>query len=369
MRMASEAARDLEIIASFSAPDSTGKTVPRNVPLYQHPNAHHQASDAMEVNAAIYSHFRPPTPFEALFKRVCLAQRRNMSNVPFRHSSRRLGGIVWSSPPYESIMQPRDPFVNEPPLPPPTPPPPAPVPFQWSPNGPFSHPAVFARSSAPPVAQPAIQGYDEVYDNLLEAELATVKVRLDTSRAGRIMVPVSLQVSPTRSVLASVLVDTGAMANFINKKFVEDHQLSTRLRKTPIRCVGFDGNKGVGGMVTHDWAGRIHLASVNTSTSVPFPGSFGVTCLGSVDAMFGLPWLDHQTWKASGSSSGGHRFTLGTSEFLWWMLTPWGTSWKDNCTLPPHRSMDISIKLRDGAVPPFGGLCQPSSKFEMITQS
>jgi hypothetical protein len=27
-----------------------------------------------------------------------------------------------------------------------------------------------------------------------------------------------------------------------------------------------------------------------------------------------------------------------------------------NCTLPPHRSMDISIDLKDGAVPPFGGL-------------
>jgi hypothetical protein len=28
-----------------------------------------------------------------------------------------------------------------------------------------------------------------------------------------------------------------------------------------------------------------------------------------------------------------------------------------NCKLPPHRSMDISINLKDGAVPPFGGLC------------
>jgi hypothetical protein len=27
-----------------------------------------------------------------------------------------------------------------------------------------------------------------------------------------------------------------------------------------------------------------------------------------------------------------------------------------NCTLPPHRSMDISINLKEGAVPPFSGL-------------
>ncbi|KAI9605158.1 hypothetical protein H4Q26_003133 [Puccinia striiformis f. sp. tritici PST-130] len=76
MRMASEAARDLEIIASLSAPNQSGKVIHRDVPLYQHPNANHRASDAMEIDAATYSHFRPPTPFEALFKRVCLAQRR-----------------------------------------------------------------------------------------------------------------------------------------------------------------------------------------------------------------------------------------------------------------------------------------------------
>ena len=27
-----------------------------------------------------------------------------------------------------------------------------------------------------------------------------------------------------------------------------------------------------------------------------------------------------------------------------------------NCALPPHRPMDISINLKEGAVPPFGGL-------------
>jgi hypothetical protein len=27
-----------------------------------------------------------------------------------------------------------------------------------------------------------------------------------------------------------------------------------------------------------------------------------------------------------------------------------------NCSLPPHRQMDISINLKEGAIPPFGGL-------------
>ncbi|KAH9463244.1 hypothetical protein Pst134EA_015328 [Puccinia striiformis f. sp. tritici] len=124
-------------------------------------------------------------------------------------------------------------------------------------------------SPSPPVQSGApVYGFDEVYDDVSEAHLATVEVSLDTSRTGRIVVPVSFQVSPSKSVVASVLVDTGAMANFINQKFIDDHQLPIRLRKTPIRCIGFDGNEGVGGTVTHDWAGQIHVSSANS------PGRF-----------------------------------------------------------------------------------------------
>ncbi|KAH9455985.1 hypothetical protein Pst134EB_012209 [Puccinia striiformis f. sp. tritici] len=157
---------------------------------------------------------------------------------------------------------------------------------------------------------------DEVYEDVVDADLATVKVQLDTSRSGHIMVRVSFQVSPSKSVVASVLVDAGAMANFVNKRFINKNHLSTRLRKNPIRCIGFDGNEGVGGLVTHDWVGRIHVSLVDSATAIPFPSSFCVTCLGLVDAIFSLPWLDCQTWTASGSSSSGHRFVSGSTEIF-----------------------------------------------------
>jgi hypothetical protein len=159
--------------------------------------------------------------------------------------------------------------------------------------------------------------------------------------------------------------------------------------KTPIQCVGFNGREGVGGVVTGDWAGMIQLLTIN---SKPFllHGSFGVTRLGSVDTIFGLPWLEKQGWIASGTLDGGHQFTLGSNplylikstlmggkpegkvtisdqislpfclpkEFEWFtqVFSP-----QKNCLLPPHRSMDISINLKEGAQPRFGGLYNLSS--------
>ncbi|KAH9472734.1 hypothetical protein Pst134EA_003342 [Puccinia striiformis f. sp. tritici] len=96
------------------------------------------------------------------------------------------------------------------------------------------HPPAMSTSSAPPSSVHESKfRICEIYNDLSEAHLATVKVCLDTSRTGRIMVPVSFQVSPSRSVVASVLVDMGATANFINWKFIDNHQLLTRQRKTP----------------------------------------------------------------------------------------------------------------------------------------
>jgi hypothetical protein len=113
-------------------------------------------------------------------------------------------------------------------------------------------------------------------------------------------------------VKANILVDTGAMANFASKEFVRKHNLRLRQRKNPICCVGFDGREGFGGLVTQDWVGVVHLSSLD-SKPVPLASSFGVTRLGSIDAIFGLPWLDQQGWVASGSKQGGHQFTLGST--------------------------------------------------------
>ncbi|OAV85596.1 hypothetical protein PTTG_30405 [Puccinia triticina 1-1 BBBD Race 1] len=87
-------------------------------------------------------------------------------------------------------------------------------------------------------------GYDEPKDESEAIPVATVQVRLDLSKAGRILIPVSFRTSSTSSVIASVLVDTGSMANFISDWFIREHRLSSRRRKTAIQCVGFDGQPG-----------------------------------------------------------------------------------------------------------------------------
>ncbi|PLW05271.1 hypothetical protein PCANC_28921, partial [Puccinia coronata f. sp. avenae] len=160
-------------------------------------------------------------------------------------------------------------------------------------------------------------GLDVMYKDYEEAEAATVpvstvQVQLDCSSGGRILVPASFRAAGGLLIPATILVDTGSMANFVNEGFVRKHNLCTRQRKAPIRCVGFDGRKGVGGLVMQDWVGMIHLFSIDLQL-VPVPSSFGITWLGLVDAIFGLPWLDQQGWVASGSVKGGHQFSLGST--------------------------------------------------------
>jgi hypothetical protein len=233
-------------------------------------------------------------------------------------------------------------------------------------------------------------GLDEIYKDYEEAKAATVpvstvQVRLDCSAGGRILFPASFKAPGGILIPATILFDTGLMANFVNEGFIRKHDLRTRQQKSPIRCVGFDGRKGVGSLVTQDWVGMIQLSSID-SIPVLVPSSFGITRLGSVDAIFGLPWLDRQGWVASGSVKGGHHFSLGSTPLYVIESStiggePKGTvpvsnpssppplalppeferftdvfSPQANCVLPPHRDMDISINLKDGAVPPFGGL-------------
>ncbi|PLW14564.1 hypothetical protein PCANC_15728 [Puccinia coronata f. sp. avenae] len=184
-----------------------------------------------------------------------------------------------------------------------------------------------------------LHGHDEMYEDLEEAEAAivpvsTVHVQLDVSKGGRILVPTVFKLAGGVTIPATILVDTGSMANFINKGFIRKHDLKTRQRKHPIRCVGFDGRKGVGGLVTQDWAGSIQLSSID-SKPVPLSASFGITRLGSVDAIFGLPWLDRQGWIASGSKKGGHHFTLGSTPLYVIESSAMGGQPEDKLCPPP----------------------------------
>ncbi|PLW39727.1 hypothetical protein PCASD_09627 [Puccinia coronata f. sp. avenae] len=76
--------------------------------------------------------------------------------------------------------------------------------------------------------------YEEVEEALVSVPIATVHIKLDHSTAGCLLVPILFKDQDVSLFPATVLVDTGAMANFVNKEF-----------------------EAVGGVVTEDWAGRI----------------------------------------------------------------------------------------------------------------
>ncbi|KAA1077564.1 hypothetical protein PGT21_011967 [Puccinia graminis f. sp. tritici] len=70
-------------------------------------------------------------------------------------------------------------------------------------------------------------GFEDSPEDVEEVGVSTIHVRLDCSKAGRMLIPVAFS-SPTKgSVIVSVLIDTGFMANFISNKFVQDNGLPT----------------------------------------------------------------------------------------------------------------------------------------------
>jgi hypothetical protein len=71
------------------------------------------------------------------------------------------------------------------------------------------------------------RNYDKVYNNYKELSgltvnflVNTVHFRLDCSKGGQLIVLVSFKTGDSSLFTANILVDTGAMANFISKDFV-----------------------------------------------------------------------------------------------------------------------------------------------------
>ncbi|PLW57478.1 hypothetical protein PCANC_02618 [Puccinia coronata f. sp. avenae] len=162
------------------------------------------------------------------------------------------------------------------------------------------HPGALVASPSSPVfpspfESEDLHGHHKLYDNYEDYEeaevvtfpVSTVHVQLDVTKGGRILVPVLFKLAGGVLIPATILVETGSMANFINKGSVRKFDLKTRQRKTPILCVGFDSREGIGGLVTQDWVGVVQLSSLD-SKPVPLPASFGIICLGLVDAIFGI---------------------------------------------------------------------------------
>ncbi|KAA1115056.1 hypothetical protein PGT21_030475 [Puccinia graminis f. sp. tritici] len=358
MRCALDASRQLAALARIPTrqsnsnpnPSSSHQSSSRSQPfvppfaapppqqVYQHPNAPARAPDAMDIDA-ISSSRGPQTleqRFEKLFRTVCLAQRvcfrclqktnppdhTNSINCPngrvtpdarkkFVDQYRFAVPVQVSEvsfgprPPGESITRKRSLYSV------PSPYQAQPVEYQ-APEPMISSRQVVEDTSVQEDISSSQLEFDVDSADMDEVAVSTVQVRLDCSKAGRMLIPVSFN-APGGSAIASVLIDTGSMANFISSDFVQRNGLSTHKRQTPIRCVGFDGQGGIGGIVTKDWSGDIVVSSVDAEP-VSLKCSFGVTKLGSVNAIFGLPWLDGQSWSASGSVQHGHCLTLGDNQ-------------------------------------------------------
>ncbi|KAA1102733.1 hypothetical protein PGTUg99_034720 [Puccinia graminis f. sp. tritici] len=82
------------------------------------------------------------------------------------------------------------------------------------------------------VPQDSQLGFEDFQEEVEEVGVSTIHVCLDCSKAGRMLIPVAFS-SPTKGlVIASVLIDTGSMANFISDKFVKTNGLQTHKRCT-----------------------------------------------------------------------------------------------------------------------------------------
>lgn len=213
---------------------------------------------------------------------------------------------------------------------------------------------------------------------------------------------------PGTQVAFRALLDTGAQGCFVDKAFATAHHLSLSEKLRPVTCVSFDGSPGVGGLITKEWTGDLRFGSHD----LLFPVLLGVTNLGHHQMILGLPWLD-SVGAVLRCGPGGwflevdgllvavldlenHRNEVSCESLsppsslasplpvivppgiglthtpLHFSLPPEFEAYKSvflpqELLLPPHRPFDCAIKLKPGAVAPFGGLytLTPDEKSEL----
>ena len=88
-----------------------------------------------------------------------------------------------------------------------------------------------------------------------------------------------------RSIEVAVMIDSGATSVFVNRQFVEKHNVVTHKLFKPIAVRNVDGTSNKAGYI-EDWC-RLRLQSGTYEEVVDFL----ITDLGSEDMILGLPWL------------------------------------------------------------------------------
>jgi predicted aspartyl protease len=88
-----------------------------------------------------------------------------------------------------------------------------------------------------------------------------------------------------RSIRSPAMIDSGATALFVSKRFVQRHHIICSPLLNTIALHNIDGSKNKAGSLTHFARLTLTIGSWNESTD------FLVTDLGPKDIILGLPWL------------------------------------------------------------------------------
>jgi len=93
------------------------------------------------------------------------------------------------------------------------------------------------------------------------------------------------KVDTYEGIMVNVLLDSGAMGLFMNKKFVEDNGLKIEKLEMPIKVTNVDGTHNSGGDITHKVECNVYYKGHRERMK------FDVCNLGRTEVILGMPWL------------------------------------------------------------------------------
>lgn len=119
---------------------------------------------------------------------------------------------------------------------------------------------------------------------------------LNPNGVGTFTVPFTIKLANNKDIEGDALLDSGASSCFINKQFVDDHNLPFVKKKNKACVQVVDGRSIESGDITHE----TKALSVSIKNHC-FPIVFNITTLAMYQVIIGLSWLveynPHIDWK------------------------------------------------------------------------